>query len=252
MTSHRLRAFVPLKWFILAVQFATIVPTPQVSDVTDRDMRYSMMFLPAVGLCLGAVLWALQIALQKHLPALSRTMVSFTVYTILSGALHLDGLMDTADALGSRRPRDQALAIMKDSRVGAMGVVAGTLTILGKFVAISSLSTAHAAPFLIVPMVSRLGILWSMVLAPCARPDGLGALFAKKIPAWVIIVATLSCAAICAGLLPLQRNLEVLIYFFVIVIGFTTWMKIRFGGTTGDTYGALPEVLEWVGWIVFS
>lgn len=240
----------PVKWFILALQFATIVPTPSVRTATEQDIRHSVVFFPAIGMILGFVLWVVQSVLIHHMPRFAATVISLSVYTLATGALHLDGLMDTADAMGSRRPREVALEIMKDSRVGAMGVVVGILAILGKFSALSSLSPQHFEPFVVVPMMSRVGMVWSMVIAPSARNQGLGALFAKKIPGWSVAVLTSFSVSVCLLVLPLRESLWTLLYSILTMVLFTGWMVRRFGGTTGDTYGALNELMEWIGWTV--
>ncbi len=241
-----------VKWFILAIQFSTIFPTPVVHHATESDIRKSVVFFPIVGVLLGGILWGVQIVLTRHMPNLAATAVSLTIYTISTGALHLDGLMDTADAIGSRRPRADALHIMKDSRIGAMGAIAAVLVLVGKLSAISSLAPEHFAPFIVVPMLSRLGMVWSMQLYPSARSEGLGWLFARRIPAFVVAVATIASALVCILSLSAWSCLWVLIYFVTCVSLFNWWMFHRFGGTTGDTYGAVNEILEWLGWLVLA
>ena len=241
-----------VKWFLLAVQFLTMVPTPATSDVTEQDIRSSVVFFPVVGGMLGALLWVVQRFLALHVPSLPATAVSLSLYTLATGALHLDGVMDTADAIGSRRSGDQALAIMKDSRIGAMGAVVGALVLIGKFAAISTLPSKYFAPFVVVPMLSRLAMIWSMAISPSARPDGLGQMFARRVPIWVVIATSVFCVAVCVLTLPTVGFLSAFLYTALVVGGFTIWMLRKFGGTTGDTYGALNEVMEWVGWMVFA
>ena len=187
---------------------------------------------------LGLVLWVFQSVFVATCRPFAASVVLSIRLTLATGALHLDGLMDTADAMGSRRPREAALEIMKDSRVGAMGVVVGLFAILGKWSVISSISSDHWEPFVVVPMMSHLGMIWSMVIAPSARNEGLGAMFAQKIPRWAVAVATCLCVGVCGLVLPFQQWLWTLLYSILTVTLFTGWMVHRFGGTTGDTYGA--------------
>ncbi len=259
----------PLKWFLLAVQFATVAPVPSPRTVSEEDVQKSVLFFPVVGLLLGLLFYVVRSLLLDVMPNLPATVVSLTVYTLATGALHIDGLMDTADAIGSRKPREAALAIMKDSRVGAMGAVAGVLLLLGKVSAVSALTpyggigiwhtarqgfdTWHAAaPFVVVPAMSRLAMVWSMVLAPSAKKEGLSASFARKVPAWVVLTATVLGIAACLLFLPVAQSIWVLVYSALATGLFTGWMTRRFGGMTGDTYGALNEVVEWLGWFVFA
>lgn len=241
-----------VRWFILATQFATVIPTPSIRTVSDSDVRTSVLFFPIIGGALGCVLWGVQYFLTRHVPSLPATAVSLTVYTLLTGALHLDGLMDTADAIGSRRPREEALNIMKDSRIGAMGAVAAILILIGKLTAISSVSAQDWKPFIVVPMMSRLSMIWSMAASRSARQEGLGSFFARRLSVWVLAGATIFSGVVCILILPLKDALWVLVYFVVTVSLFNGWMVRKFGGTTGDTYGALNEITEWVGWMVFA
>ncbi|MCL6599129.1 MAG: adenosylcobinamide-GDP ribazoletransferase [Alicyclobacillus macrosporangiidus] len=241
----------PVRWFMLALQFTTLVPIPSIPKVTEQHIRQSVVFFPVIGILLGLVLWMVQAVLVQHMPPFPASVVSLSIYTLATGALHLDGLMDVADAIGSRRPREAALEIMKDSRVGAIGVMAGVLTIMGKLSVISSLSPHQWVPFVVVPMMSRLGMVWLMAIAPSARNYGLGALFAKKVPWWTVIVSTCIGTGVCLLVLPVRQCLWVLLSALVTVVLFARWMIRRFGGTTGDTYGALNEVMEWIGWLLF-
>lgn len=241
-----------VKWFLLAMQFATVIPTPSVGNATEKDIRISILFFPLVGLLLGGILFATQFFLTLHLSMLASTVVSLTIYTLCTGALHLDGLMDTADAIGSRRPREQALEIMKDSRIGAMGAVVSVIILIGKVAFISNLAPKHFAPFLVVPMLSRLAMVWAMAISPSARQEGLGFLFARKVPHWVLALATIFCVLVCLISLSLWNCLYVLLLFTITVSLFAFWMFRKFGGMTGDTYGALNEVMEWVGWLTFA
>lgn len=241
-----------VRWFILATQFATVIPTPSIRTVSDSDIRKSVLFFPIIGGALGGALWGIQYLLTRHMAYLSAAAVSISVYSLLTGALHLDGLMDTADAVGSRRSREEALNIMKDSRIGAMGAVAAILVLLGKLTAISSVSPQDWEPFIVVPMMSRLSMIWSMAVSRSARQEGLGSFFARRVPVWVLAGATIFSGVVCILFLPLKDALWVLVYFVATVSLFNAWMVRKFGGMTGDTYGALNEIMEWVGWMVFA
>lgn len=245
-----------VRLLMLSLQFATVIPTPVLADVDETEIRRSVVFFPIVGLLAGAVLWVIQNLLRQHLAPMAATLVTLGLYTLLTGALHLDGLMDSADAIGSRRPREQALDIMKDSRVGAMGVVAAVFILLGKTIFITSLAqpvpwAIPPAPFVLVPMLSRLGMVLAMTLAPPARDEGLGALFAQRIPIWILPINFGIAAVVCLLTVPWWDIWPIAAYFGLVTVGFTRWMKRKFGGMTGDTYGALNEMLEWVGWLVF-
>jgi adenosylcobinamide-GDP ribazoletransferase len=238
-----------VRWLILALQFTTILPTPGLQNVSESELRQSVVFYPLVGFGLGAVLWGMQFVFVPLLGVSAATIFSLAVYTLLTGGLHLDGLMDTMDALGSHRSRERALEIMRDSRVGAMGAIAGILLLAGKGTAIAAISSHEGWLFILVPGLSRLGMVWSMKLAPYARENsGVGQIYAQKIPLWTELLASV-LAGIVLLLTFSWRGLTVLVPAFVFVWLYTAFIKHRFGGMTGDTYGALNELLEWLGWL---
>ena len=84
------------------------------------------------------------------------------------------------------------------------------------------------------------------------RSDGLGGFVARQVPHWVVAAVTVLSALVCILVLPIGRCWWVLLYFVVTVSFFNLWMYRKFGGTTGDTYGAQNEIMEWVGWLVFA
>ena len=234
------------KWLLLALQFLTIIPTVPFRDVDDRDMRYSVMFFPAIGLLLGAVVWLVMKAAALIFAPGIAAFFALAALTLLTGLLHLDGVMDVADALGSRKGKEDALAIMKDSHVGAIGAGAGMLLLLGKFVALSDLSVAHIGYFLVPPMFSRLGMIWIMVVSPSARTSGLSGFYAQKIPVAALVVA--SVYALIAVFWWLNWQFALIdIGSLVGTVGVYQYlMKKKFGGMTGDMYGAFNELMEWV------
>lgn len=239
----------PVRWLILALQFTTIIPTPALPNVSESELRYSVLFYPVVGLGLGSLLWGMETYFTHFLSVPAATVFSLAVYTLVTGGLHLDGLMDTADGLGSRRSRERALEIMRDSRIGAMGAIAGILLLAGKGTAIAGISGTETMLFFLVPGLSRLGMIWSMKMAPYARAEsGLGKVYARKIPLWTELFATVMIGT-AFWMAYSFKGIAALVLTFAFVCLYTFFMKRRFGGMTGDTYGALNELLEWLGWL---
>lgn len=237
----------------LAITFLTIVPIRVPSPVTESDVTASVAYYPLVGAGLGGLLLGLAYLVHAW-PSLLAAAVLAIVYTVVTGALHLDGLMDTADALASRRSRQEALAIMKDSRVGALGALAGVLVLLVKVAAWSTL--LHRAPFpwfVAVPAVARTGMLWVVAREPAA-PRGdtptladryQGAVPTRVVLLWatgflaalVVVGGGWTAVLLTAGGMALAAGAG---------RATTRWL----GGMTGDTYGAVNELVEVWGWIV--
>ena len=246
----------PRKWgrrAVLAVQFATIFPLRTPAGVTDDEMRRSAALWPLAGAGLGALVWLADGGLRLFLPPLPAAAMAMAGYALATGALHLDGLMDTVDAVGSRAPKERALEIMRDSRVGALGAVAGCVVLIGKTAALSALPPAAAGPFVAVPALARAAVVWSTHFAPGARGSaGLGGLFARRVPASATWTASVSACAFAVWGLGLPRAILYLAGAALVAYGAANWLRRRFGGMTGDTYGAVLELVEWLAWTAAS
>jgi len=236
----------------LAVQFLTILPIP-VRDVADADLAAMPGLFPAVGLALGLALWGLDRLLVFWDPLL-RAAVLVAAYTAATGGLHLDGLMDTFDALGSRRPAVEALEVMKDSRLGAIGALAGFLALVLKVAAWASLALSHPLLAALVPGISRTVMLWAMAVEPPARPPAasLGARTALHVRPWWAGLWSLGLLAGATGIDPGWAAPVGVLLILALGVGFAHWMSRRFGGMTGDTYGAVNEMTEVVGWVLLA
>jgi adenosylcobinamide-GDP ribazoletransferase len=236
--------------FFAALQFLTIMPPVLRQMSTPREMGRAVGFFPLVGLLLGGVLLGIDEAARLFwAPGLVAALV-LAVWVISSGALHLDGLLDTCDGLLGGRTVEDRLRIMKDPRVGAFGVAGGTLFVLLKYMALASLEDRTAA-FLLAPVLGRWGMVLAIVLFPYARAEGLGRSL-KDHAGWrAIAFATLTAGAACwlaAG----ERGLLALAVAFV-----ATWLAARFTlqrlpGLTGDIYGAICEIVELLVLLIFA
>lgn len=230
--------------FVLAWSFLTILPVPA-SDVGRLTLAMSLAFFPLVGVGLGAFLGALGLLLDRALPPGPVAAVLIGAGVFVTGGLHLDGLMDTADGVFGGRSCERRLEIMRDSRVGSFGVCAGALALVGQYACLSTLS----GPPRLVTLVATLALgRWAMVVAirwfPSARSTGLGASFQGAGSSRPFVVATVSTivASLSAGLAGL---VAFALSTLIIILG-GRFLTGRLGGLTGDTYGALAVVVETV------
>jgi adenosylcobinamide-GDP ribazoletransferase len=228
-----------------AVAFLTRLPVPK--NLKNEAWAKSPPWYPFVGLLLGGVLAALAWGLGwLEAPSLLTAMLVVTLWVYLTGGLHLDGLMDTADGFGSYRNRERVLEIMKDSRVGAMGVLAAVLLLGNKVAALSALSgDVQIVGLLLAPLLGRTTMLTTLYWSRYAREDGLAkslksvGVVGKTVPflfaALLLVVSTwwLQGAVVLVVVLPL------LVAFLLIR---TSYKMI--GGCTGDVFGALCELTE--------
>jgi adenosylcobinamide-GDP ribazoletransferase len=229
-----------MRSLLAALGFLTRVPVPAWVFKDARATKSSLAWYPAVGLLIGGLLWSLA-WVGSDLPPLLKAALLLLVWTGLTGALHLDGLADSADAwVGGLGDRERTLAIMKDPRSGPMGVTAVVLVLLLKFAALASLPLAGAAIWL-APMLARAAIKAAFLCTPYVRSEGLGSALAHapRLASIAGVVAAVAVAA-CTGWHGVRALLAVSVVF-------GCWRYAcmhRLGGMTGDTLGALTELAE--------
>jgi adenosylcobinamide-GDP ribazoletransferase len=239
----------------LAVSMFTIIPAHVPGAVDQELASRALRWLPAVGLLLSAPaavgLLAVGGGEAAPLRRLLGAVLAVTVLGVLTGGLHLDGLADTADGLASRRPRDQALEIMRRGDTGPLGVAALVLDLLLQVTALAALPGRLAVAGLVLAAVTaRTAVLVATGPGfPAARPGGFGALVAGRTPALVgaaAVIAVLVLAGVCGGLaggttlvLRLPAAAAAGLLAAAAVCGAA---RSRLGGLTGDVFGAVIEI----------
>lgn len=228
---------------LIALQFLTRLPIRLPGMPAPRQLGRSLLWYPLVGLLLGTVLLAAAGLLSGVAVPLAAALL-LALWVLASGGLHLDGLADTVDAwVGGYGDRERTLALMKDPCCGPMAVAALVLLLLLKFAALWALLEAGAwAALLLAPLLGRAGVLLLLLGTPYVREGGLGSALAAHVPqraGWrVLLASVLACLlAGWAGLLAVA----VAAALFVLV---RRALLQRLGGTTGDSAGALLELLE--------
>lgn len=227
-----------------ALRFAfgtlSIIPVRPPERVDRAVAGWAMMIAPFVGLVLAVPLWCLSELLDDEWSPLVLATVWVGGLAVLTRAMHLDGLADTADGLGSGKPADQALEIMRKSDVGPFGVATLVLVLMVQVAATTQLLLHPDGPAYVVLAVvlSRLILPWACLSDP-ARTDGLGALVAGAVTRLQVLLATVLPAAIVVLIGP-----EVLVGLIALVVGvaFLLWCVRRLGGITGDVLGGCVEV----------
>lgn len=227
-----------------ALVFLTVLPLP-VAPVSSRELGRSMAYFPLVGLGLGLFLAGAHSLLGIFFPPAVCALLVVLILIYATGALHLDGVADTADGMYGIRDRATRLMIMKDSRVGAMGVVALVTLLLLKVVALSALPPEVRWQLLIaLPVVGRWMMVALAVLAPYARSEGgTGSVFVETAGRRELGIATLILAAVLLGLFHLW-GLTLLAALCLGAILLERYFKARLGGVTGDILGAVCEWSE--------
>jgi adenosylcobinamide-GDP ribazoletransferase len=224
---------------ISALQFITILPLGKAKSFDPQKM---VPYFPLVGILLGLLVALFDSVVIRFWAPPVAALLDIMLLAVLTGAFHLDGLGDTADGLFSPRSRDQALEIMKDSRIGVMGLVAILFALALKWGGILNLDAHRSLLFIIVPSYARAGILFGMQFLDYGRKDGTGLPFFKEKLLWVnywglLIPVGLS---ILLGWTAIWLNLM----FAVIVGAILLFYRKRMGCITGDMLGAMTEVTE--------
>lgn len=234
-----------MKSFLFAFYQLTRLPLPAI-PFDEVACGRSIVFFPAVGLFLGTILAVLGWAAGWFFPAQVQAALLVAGMVVLTGGIHLDGFMDSIDGLFSGRPRERKLEIMRDSRVGAFGVIGIICLLLLKyslFLVIADKILIRLLP--VVPALSRWGMSAAIVAFPYARQEGLGKIYTsyagKKELAGATVIAL-------AGAVTFLGPQGVWLMAVAGVVTFLVGWKIKneLGGLTGDTYGFINEFLEMV------
>jgi adenosylcobinamide-GDP ribazoletransferase len=225
-----------------SIGFLTVIPVPHIA-MSPRLVERSLALYPLIGTIIGALLGGIGLWLDSVLPAGPIAALLVAGGALLTGGLHLDGLMDTADGIFGGRSREQRLTIMRDSRVGAFGVIAGVVAIVGQFACLSEL-TGHVRflALVVAATMSRWTMLMSLTIFPAARTSGAGATFHAAATRAAGIAGTLF--AILIALVSGQFGVIALAFSTVAVLGCGYLLTRQLGGLSGDCYGAIAVVTE--------
>jgi adenosylcobinamide-GDP ribazoletransferase len=242
-----------LRSLALALSFLTRVPV-ETGEVGPHEPAASLGSFPIVGALLGGALWLGQLALAPQLGPWLTAFALVAFSAALTGALHLDGVADTCDALGGGRgDRARMLEIMRDPRIGAHGATALMLVLAGKLIATAELvgqgsTLALAWPVLVAPVWARLLCVVAIKVFPYARPSGLALAFHTHATRRHVLYAALPCLALCAVLVALGAQAGALAGTLAVSGLFSLLFALRMhrllGGITGDVHGAVIELCE--------
>lgn len=231
--------------FALAFNMLSIIPFFKVHDFFKGINGYSAMFYPLVGFLLGFFLWATHSLLQNFIPATHLAVIIFTLWVLITGALHLDGFSDTIDGLFVSK--EKALEIMKDSHVGGMGM---TFTIV--FLALKLSSLIHFELYYLLPVIlmfSRLNATLAIYFYNYIS-SGVGQLIKEELSLKHLLFAIFYSLLIAyffysSWLCDCHTSFmsAFIISIFILFLTARFFVK-RLGGLNGDIYGFIVEVTE--------
>lgn len=225
-----------MKGLIIAVQFLTRLPTPRLT-ASREDFAASIRWFPAVGLIVGGVVagggW-----IGARIDPWTGALAALALWVWVTGALHLDGLGDLADARGAaHKPGDRLQAVLADPHIGSFAAVAIALQLIAKLVLLHGLLAAQAyAAMALTAFAARIGpLVWARWLPPLHA--GLGSTFRdaalpRDIAAWTLALAAAAWASPSLIAAPL------------LLVGWGWRLHRSFGGISGDGHGAGIETTE--------
>jgi adenosylcobinamide-GDP ribazoletransferase len=233
-----------LRPFLIALQFLTRLPVRLGQAPEPLDLGRSLLWYPVVGLLLGGLLYGLDASLSATVPLPLRAGLLVAAWVLVTGALHLDGLADSADAwIGGRGERERMLVIMKDPRAGPAAVAAIVVVLLLKFAALEAIPPGHRIDLLLPPLLARAAIPLLFACTPYVCANGIAAAHAEFVPprsAITVVVASLGIALLTLGAVAAVAAAAAALCFGAL----RAWLVRRLGGTTGDTAGAMIELIE--------
>ena len=221
---------------VLAIQFLTRLPTPQIRQFEPALLARSVAWFPAVGLLLGAII-ALSAGLLHGEPWLA-ALVALVLWVWVTGGLHLDGLADMADGLGAaHRDPTRFLAVLKDPHLGSFGVLSLIVQTLAKLILLLlCISSQQWAALILIPAWARSGV-FSWQTLPALAP-GMAAQFG-----WQRSRLAGACWWLALALLSLAYS-PLLLAAPLVLLAYRQWLLRRLGGVTGDCLGAGIEISE--------
>ncbi len=221
--------------FALAFNMLSIIPFFKVHDFFKGINGYSAMFYPLVGFILGSLLYLTHFILEPFIPAIHLNVIIFSLWMIITGALHLDGFSDTVDGLFVKK--EKALEVMKDSHIGGMGMSFTVIFLMLKLSSLIYLDALYLLP--IILMFSRLNALLAIYFYKYIS-SGVGQLIKEELSLKHLLFA-LSYSLILAYFFSFLEAFILLVLLLLVIGRFFT---LRLGGLNGDIYGFIIEVSE--------
>ncbi len=229
-----------MRHFLSAIQFMTILPWGREEAFDPQRM---IPYFPIVGLALGTLVALFDYVAVSGWGRAVASLLDVIFLIVLTGAFHIDGLGDSADGLLGHRPRETVLAIMKDSRLGTMGLVAIVAALSIKWAGIYGLDDNRSLFLVFVPALSRGSMLFGLRFLPYGRPEGgTGIDFFKQKPGPAAFrgLAVVMLLSFSLG----WQAIWLLLWFAALTAAMVAYYRKRLGCITGDMLGAMTEINE--------
>jgi len=229
--------------FKLMITFFTRIPVKKVHYSEEQWVK-GIKYTPFVGAIIGGILCLVGFLLHHHIHQDVLSLLLLLLYIGITGGLHLDGLSDTSDGIFSNRSKERILEIMKDSRIGAFGVISLILLMIGYFVIFTH---STILTLFLFPIIGRNVAMISCRFSGYAREEGMGKVFieyAKKNDAFMVVLFT-SLLVIVSLLYFKQWEVVIsMLLTYFISIWITKRISMKIDGITGDVIGFMIEISQ--------
>jgi len=236
-----------IRAFVIAFSTYSRIPMPQV-EWSDENRKYAMCFFPLIGAVIGLMLWGwLWLCDILGLGMALRGAVGALLPLLVTGGIHMDGFMDTSDALASWQSMERRLEILKDSHVGAFAVMGCAGYLLLSAALLGEAAVTDGPMLLCVLMISRAMSAWALAAFRSARPKGMLDSFAQAAHKRMVTVSCMAYAAICTWVWALCGGwlaLACLLTAAVCLAHYRHMAYRQFGGVTGDLAGWFVQITE--------
>jgi adenosylcobinamide-GDP ribazoletransferase len=231
--------------FLQAFSFLTILPVGKRLPLEDRSLARSMAFFPLVGLVIGLLLALGYSLLSFLMPRPLALWLTIGLLALLTGGLHLDGFADTMDGLASGGSKEKILEVMRDSRIGALGVIGLILLFGAKYLSLDQIANPSVHYSLILMAVmGRNSMVLVCYRSPYARSDGgLAKPFTENLGAREMVLSLVSAFGISLFLIGV-KGIAVFLGIGLFSLGCRFFFIKKLGGVTGDVLGAANELAE--------
>jgi len=230
--------------FLAALRFLTIIPLSWWREASPEELGCSTGYFPVVGIIIGLILVGLNSLFKLFLPSPVVHVLLVVSSVVITGALHLDGFVDICDGIAGHKTPEERWQVMHGSWVGAFGIIGACCLLLVKYVSLNSVpETLLMATLVLMPVISRWTMVYAVFAYPYAKPSGLGKVF-KQEASWQKLVMATLIALVVAIVLAKLMGVAIMLGIWIIITVMATYLKRKFAGLTGDTYGAINEVAE--------
>jgi adenosylcobinamide-GDP ribazoletransferase len=230
----------------IAISLCTRLPVAPPGAIADGEVARASWALPLAGMLVGVVSAAVYwLAQRLHIASQPAAVLALAASILLTGAMHEDGLADTADGLGGGKTRERKLEIMRDSRIGTFGALALAVSLLMRWSAIASIDDPRSVAIALVVAhgAARATLPAFMAFVPPARPDGLSSGAGQPPPQSIAIALGLGIIALGLGFGATAMLVGILVLAAISAL-LARLSREQIGGQTGDVLGALEQTAE--------